>query len=137
MISQIAIYGVLLFAAWMGLVGSLMLLAPDGALSILRMAGSTAVINVAEQVLRFSFGLAMIGAAPLSRFPDAFQWIGLFIAATSVLILLVPRRWHHGYAVWWADKLHPVVVRLLAPIAFAAALVLVYAVMIDLPVVNG
>lgn len=137
MISQIAIYGVLLFAAWMGLVGSLMLLAPDGALSILRMAGSTAVINVAEQALRFSFGLAMIGAAPLSRFPDAFQWIGLFIAATSVLILLVPRRWHHGYAVWWADKLHPVVVRLLAPIAFAAALVLVYAVMIDLPVVNG
>ena len=79
--------------------------------------GLTALINIAEQALRFSFGLAMIGAAPLSRFPDAFQWIGLFIAATSLLILLVPRRWHHGYAVWWADTLHPVVVRLLAPIS--------------------
>lgn len=137
MISQFAIYGVLLFAAWMGLVGCIMLFAPDGALSILRMAGSTALINVAEQALRFSFGLAMIGAAPLSRYPEAFQWIGLFIAATSVLILLVPRQWHHGYAVWWADKLHPVIVRLLAPVSFAVALVLVYAVMIDLPVVNS
>ena len=29
MISQLAIYGVLLFAAWMALVGGIMMLAPD------------------------------------------------------------------------------------------------------------
>jgi len=137
MISQLAIYGVLLFAAWMALVGGIMLLAPDSALSILRMAGSTAVINIAEQSLRFIFGLALMGAAHLSRFPEAFTWIGGFIAVTSVLILLVPRRWHHAYALWWADRLHPTIVRILAPVSFALALVLVYAVMIDLPAPTG
>lgn len=137
MISQLAIYGVLLFAAWMALVGGIMMLAPDGALSILRKAGSTAIINIAEQSLRFTFGIALIGAAHLSRFPEAFTWIGVFIAATSVLILLIPRRWHYAYAVWWADRLRPGMVRLLAPVSFAIALVLVYAVMTDLSAVTG
>ena len=137
MISQLAIYGVLLFAAWMGLVGGIMLLAPEGALSILRMAGSTAVINIAEQTLRLSFGVALIGAAQLSRFPEAFTWIGAFIVVSSLVILAVPRRWHHGYALWWAERLAPVVVRFLAPVSLLIAALLVYAVMIDLPEMTG
>ncbi len=133
MISQMAIYGVFLFAAWMAVAGSLMLFAPKTALFCLRKAGSTAFLNIFELTVRFSFGLALMGAAPLSRFPEAFGWIGLFIAATSVLILLIPRRWHHAYAIWWADILPPLLVRVMAPISFMAALLLVYAVMMDTP----
>lgn len=128
MVSQIAVFGVLLFAAWMGLAGGIMLLAPDWALRLLGKAGSTLLINVAEQVLRFIFGIAMIGAQPVSRFPEVFALAGGFIAITSLLILLVPRRWHHAYAVWWAGHLPPVLVRFLSVPAFAAALALLYAV---------
>lgn len=128
MIETWATYGAWIFAAWLSLVGAVMLITPQAALVMLRKAGSSVPINVAELGLRLLFGLSLIGLSAATSWPKTVLYVGIFLAATSVLILMVPLSWHNGYAVWWADRLPPVLVRLLAPLSFAAAAFLVFAV---------
>lgn len=126
MILTLSTYGIWAFVAWLTLIGVMMALAPRGALALLRRAGSTHAINMFELGARLVFGLSMMGVSAASAFPDVIFYIGAFLAATSVLILVLPLRWHNGYAVWWADRLPPIAVRLFAPLTFAAAAALVW-----------
>jgi len=128
MIAEIARWIVIAFGLWIAAVGVLMALAPQAALSGLARMGSTPIINVTELGLRLAAGLAIWLAADLSRWPDGFRVAGGFVVITSVLLLAIPRRWHHGYAVWWANRLKPLWVRLLAPAALIAGAVVVWSV---------
>jgi hypothetical protein len=128
MFQTLAMYAVWAFLAWLSLVGLTMALAPGAALGLLRRAGSTLAINVGELGMRLIFGLALVGTHGVSRFPEFFLYFGGFMAVSSVLILLIPRRWHSAYAVWWADRLPAWSVRAMAPLTFAAVGALLYAV---------
>jgi hypothetical protein len=128
MFQQVAMYGIWAFTAWLTLIGLIMAFAPARALAMLRLAGSSVLINVGELGMRLVFGLALVGTHPVSKFPHFFLYFGAFMAASSVLILLIPRRWHSAYAVWWANRLPAWFLRVMAPVTFAAAGALLYAV---------
>lgn len=119
---------VVLFGAWLIFVSVVSAVAPKAALWFLGKMASTQLINVTELTLRLIAGLALFFAAPQSLFPELFRIVGGFMAATSVILLMVPRRWHARYAQWWSKTLSPLAVRLLAPVSFAAGTFLIYAV---------
>lgn len=126
MIEHFAYWGVVAFTLWLFVVGAIMAVQPDWALYLLRQAASTLLIHTGELLIRGAFGLAMIAASGSALFPGIFMWIGGFIVASSVLILVLPRRWHVSYALWWADHLPAWLVRGFSAFAFAAAAALIY-----------
>lgn len=69
----------------------------------------------------------MVVRAEASKLPQFFETAGLFIIASSIVLLLIPLRWHSGYAVWWSNRLTPVAVRSLAPFSLVAGASLIYA----------
>ena len=114
-------------AIWLAFIGVLCVLRPDLARRGLASMGSTWPIQIGEHLLRGLFGLGLILAAPISRFPLAFEVAGWFIVATSALILMAPKRWHHAYAIWWAERIPIWAYRIAALPTFAAAAMLIYA----------
>lgn len=82
-----------------------------------------------EHSLRFLAGLVLVLVAPESRAPQLLLIIGGFIAVTSILILMLPRRWHHGYALRCARTLAPWLIRLLSPVSLLAAGALLWTVL--------
>ncbi|WP_300527840.1 hypothetical protein [Maricaulis sp.] len=126
MIEQFAYWGIIAFALWLFAVGAVMAVQPDWALFLLRQAASTLLIHCGELLIRGAFGLAMIAASKSALYPAVFMWIGSFIAASSVVILVLPRQWHAGYSLWWADHLPAWLVRVFSLIAFVAAAALIH-----------
>lgn len=88
-------------------------------LGALRKMASTNLINYTELGLRLLVGLAVIGFAPYTAYTKLLQICGGFLIITAIILMLIPRRWHHAYAVWWADKLKPWQVQLATPLSFA------------------
>ena len=119
MLDIIARWGVIGFGGFLIGVGILALFAPERALGYIRTAGSTNAINYAEITLRMIPAAALVLAAETSEAPGVFRTVGWFMIATSLVLYFVPRKLHHRYAVWWADRLTPTGVRLLSPISLA------------------
>lgn len=117
-----------LIALWLILAGVVMAVNPAYALLVVSRAGSTTALQWLEHSLRCLAGLVLVLVAADSRAPQALTIVGGFLAATSILILLLPRRWHHAYALWCSRVLPPLLVRLLSPIAVVAAGALLWAI---------
>ena len=117
-----------LIALWLMIAGVVMAVRPAYALAVVAKAGSTVGLQWLEHTLRFLAGVVLVLVAPDSRAPQSLLIIGGFIAATSILILLLPRRWHHAYAVWCARALPPWLIRVLSPVSVLAAGALMWAV---------
>lgn len=113
---------------WLIGVSGLMLVKPQTALRLLGKAASTNLINYGEITLRLIAGVALMKSAASSKAPGILHVAGLFIAGTSLVLYVVPRKWHAKYAVWWSERLTPQVVRLLSPFSLAVGLWLIYAV---------
>lgn len=124
--AEAARWAVVLFGVWIIAVGVLMALAPRLALAGLAKAGSTNLVNYGELGLRLAVGIAIWLAAEQTEWPDFFRIAGGFVAVTSIMLMLIPRRWHHAYALWWAQRLKPYWARLLSPAAMAAGGVLIW-----------
>lgn len=124
---QVGLIGSVAAGVWLLAVGAFMALRPQGALQILRLTASTRTINNAEQGLRLLAGVSLLLRAPASKLPQAFEIAGWFIVLSSLLLLVVPLRWHAAYACWWADRLRPAAVRAIAPLSTIAGLGLIYA----------
>lgn len=119
---------VLLAAAlWLVWVGGIMAFRPLYALDLLSRTASSYRINAAEQVPRLLAGAAMMVRADVSRFPPFFEIAGLFIVASSVVLLIVPLRWHNGYAVFWARRIPPIATRMIAPLSVFGGAALLWA----------
>ncbi|MEQ8583324.1 MAG: hypothetical protein RIC30_09685 [Marinoscillum sp.] len=119
----VAIFGVFLIGC-----GLLMLLYPERARRYLSTAGSTPFINYFEISLRMIPAAGLVLAADASLFPEAFRLVGWFMIGTSLVLFLIPRKWHHAYALNAANRLKPIYLRLLSPISFAGGGLLIYAV---------
>ena len=89
--------------------------------------GSTWAIQLGEHGLRGLAGAAMIMRADASKAPLAFEAIGWFVLATSLLILLLPRSWHHAYARWWAARIPTWAFRIASLPTLIGAVLLAYA----------
>lgn len=106
-------------ALWLIGVGLYSLLRPREALIGLSKFASTAFINYTELILRLCVGLAFIARAPLSDYPQISKMLGLFLALSAVIIMLIPRTWHARYSVYWSRTIQPWAVRLLTPLSIA------------------
>ena len=127
MVQQLSLIALCLAGLWLIGIGILMLVQPERCLGILRQTASTRGINNREQGLRLLAGLALILRAPVSKLPGLFELAGWFVALSSLALLLLPLRLHAGYAIFWADRLPPVIVRAIGPLSIAAGAGLVYA----------
>ncbi|WP_435416716.1 hypothetical protein WAB17_07385 [Parerythrobacter aurantius] len=117
---------VLAGAAWLAFVSLVCLFRPERARQALASMGSNWRWQLGEHIPRAIVGLAMILRAPLSKAPAVVEVGGWFLVATSILILLVPMRWHNDYAVWWSERIPLVAYRLLALPTLALAVLLAY-----------
>lgn len=70
--------------------GAAALIAPSRARRFLSAFAQTPRANALESAARLAAGLAFIGAAPRLRIPDLGLGIGLFLAATALLMLVLP-----------------------------------------------
>ena len=125
--SQISAALLVIAALWLGGIGVVMALQPQRALDLLGQTAASYKANFIEQIPRLIAGIALILRAPQSRFPVGFELAGWFIAVSSVALLIIPLRWHAGYARWWAERIPHWAVRTIAPFSIAAAAGLVYA----------
>ena len=110
------------FGLFMIGVSLLILIQPKIALMALRKFASTYFIHFTELGLRALTGLGFIGIAPFTDYVTPLKIWGGFLIITAFIIMLVPRRWHHAYAVWWAGKLKPWHIRLCAPFSLSVGL---------------
>jgi hypothetical protein len=129
MIDEVARWFVFAFGLWLIALSLFMLLRPRNALVLLAKMGSTKVIHYSELGLRFMAGVSMILAAPASHAPEYLTPIGWFVAASSVVLMLLPRSWHAAYSSWWAQRIPPFAVSALAPLSICAGALLAHSVM--------
>ncbi len=104
-----------------------MLARPRRALGYLAAAGSTEPIHISEHALRLLAGAAFFLSAGAMRYPLLFELFGAFLVASSAIVLVLPRRWHHLYALWWANRLSPAAVRCLSPVSITVGGFIFYA----------
>jgi len=84
-------------------------------------------LQFTEQGLRVLAGVALIVRAPASKLPLIFEVAGWLLVATSLLIMLVPVRWHGAYGRWWVGRIPPLAIRLLFPVPMMVGAGLIYA----------
>ncbi|NNJ89508.1 MAG: hypothetical protein HKP53_08900 [Eudoraea sp.] len=125
----VAKYIVVAFGAFIIGVGILMLVYPQKAREILKKAGSTPLINYGELIVRMIPAAGLILAAPVSKYPQFFALLGWFMIGTSIFLMLLPRKYHHAYALKCADILTPTLIRAIAPASFIFGGFLLYAVL--------
>jgi hypothetical protein len=73
-------------------------------------------LTLTEQGLRILAALALIVRSPASKLPWLFEIGGWLILITSMLVIVLPGRWHVAYGAWWSRRLTPGIVRALAPV---------------------
>ena len=111
---------------WLIFAAALMALRPKSALRLLSLTASTRTINNVEQGLRLLAGMALLLRSPASKLPEAFHVVGWFIILSSLVLLVLPLRLHSDYAVWWANRMKPAAVRLIAPLSAIGGIGLIY-----------
>ncbi|MGE0438941.1 MAG: hypothetical protein AB7L66_16425 [Gemmatimonadales bacterium] len=82
----------------------------------LRLLGASAPAHYAEQLSRVVVGAALIGFSPAMRYARVFEVFGWLMVLTSVVLLLMPWRWHQRFA----ERVMPLVVRYLRVYAAGA-----------------
>ncbi|AOL93165.1 hypothetical protein BG023_11208 [Porphyrobacter sp. LM 6] len=112
---------------WLVVVGALMAFRPQRALHILSLTATSHRVNLSEQIPRFLAGAAMVVRADAAKLPQLFEVAGLFIAGSSLALMVIPLAWHNGYAVWWAKRIPPMAVRAIAPFSVIGGMGLVWA----------
>jgi len=112
------------FALWLISIGIWSLIYPHAALKALSKMGSTNLINYTELGLRLIVGLAFLGGASIFQYPQISRIIGWFLVATSIILMIIPRGWHHAYAVYWSKQLPLWSLRLFMPIGISFGLIL-------------
>jgi hypothetical protein len=113
-IQTLALGVILLAAIWLALVGLVMAFAPQRAVRALAAMGSTRAIHFGEHIARATVGIALVLRAGQSSVPLLFTITGWFLLASSIVIMIAPRAWHHRFAAWWAARIPPRVFRALA-----------------------
>lgn len=112
---------VIVFALWIGAAGVAALLRPARARGWIGRFASSHAVNIAEQAWRGLAGAALILRAPRSLEPEIFALAGWVLVATSAALLVIPLRWHAGFARYWAEHLPIALVRLAGLAALAIA----------------
>jgi len=117
---------------WLVAISFLMVLSPHYCLKLFEKMTSSLVasnwrLQLTEQGLRILAGAALIVRSPLSKVPLAFEVAGWCIVISSLLILVLPIRWHGSYGKWCSRWLTTLVLRVLCPVPAIVGAGIVYA----------
>ena len=131
MLQTISLGVVLIAAVWLVGVGLFMTFCPSYAAHLCeRMAAELQASNwrvhVPEQLLRILAGAALIQRSPASKAPLFFGIFGWILVVSSIILLLLPVRWHGGFGNFLRPLLKPRPIRLLSPVPVIAGLGLGY-----------
>ncbi|MDP3673594.1 MAG: hypothetical protein Q8R44_00620 [Novosphingobium sp.] len=118
---------VVVAGVWLIFSGIVALIRPVLATTFIARMGSTVRIHWTEHTVRALAGAGLILASPAAWAPGLFLYGGVFLIATSSLILAAPRSWHARYSQTAARHLTPGLVRLLAPLAMIGGTALIWA----------
>lgn len=121
-------YTLIIFGVFFILVGFLMLFNPSKARETLRKAGSTNLIHFGELTVRLLPATAFILYAESSKIPEAFTIFGWFMIATSIALILIPKRYHNQFSNQAAKVLKPIYFQLIAPFSMLIGLGIIYCV---------
>jgi hypothetical protein len=116
----------LILGIWLIGVSLFMVFAPRRALEALSAMGGSGLVHFVELGLRTAAGFALVLAASSSKTPALIGAIGWFLAASALVIMVAPRRWHATYSNYWARRIPIVAVRLLAPVSALAGGALIW-----------
>ena len=97
---DIAAAGVTLGAAFLVGQGLFILFRLSAARDYLLGFAETLARHLVEQLLRLAFGVCLLLAAGVSSWPLFFNVFGALLIGTSVLLLILPWRWHRRFARW-------------------------------------
>lgn len=122
----LAKYILILLGIFLIAVGFLMLFYPTKARDIIKMAGSTPLINYTEITVRMIPAAALVLYAENSKYSMIFEILGWFMLATSLILYVVPIRIHHQYALKCASILKPLFIRCISPFSFLFGLFIIY-----------
>ena len=126
MLIEIAKWVVIFFGLFIIFIGFIMLVKPKKARTTLRKAGSTNFINYAEITIRLIPATALILHSDFSKYPEAFKIFGWIMLITSLVLYIVPRKFHHKFSMKSADILKPIYFQLISPFAFCFGGLIIY-----------
>lgn len=117
---------IIIFSIVFILAGGIMLIRPTLFRSWIAKAGSTPLINYGEITIRLIPAIAMVYAAPETKLPLFFQLFGWIMIVTSMILYITPRKAHHQLSLGFAEKLKPIYLQGIAPLAFTIGMGLIY-----------
>lgn len=89
---------VLLFSLFLIALGGASLLSPAKAKAFLLGFATSAFTHYLEMALRLIVGGSILSQAPHLRYPGAFTIFGWMLIGTSVVLFLLPWKWHRRFA---------------------------------------
>lgn len=110
----------IIFALWLLVAGVFGVVRPERARQAIGIFASNNMVHFSELLLRICVGLSFIAMAEQLPYGLMFEIFGGFMVASAVVLMFLPRRWHHGFAQYWAENLPLVIVRMGAAFALCA-----------------
>ena len=107
MIENAALAIVLLAALFLLGLAALSFFAPSSAVRFLDGFANSARVHYLEMLVRLTVGFAFVARAPRMLYPNAFLLFGWALVVSTVILLLLPWRWHQRFG----QKFVPPVIR--------------------------
>lgn len=98
MIETVALAVVALAALYLVGLAAVSFFAPAIAARFLNSFAGTARVHYLEITIRLVVGAALVVAAQGMRYSGFFFWFGWVVVVSSLVLLVVPWRWHHRFA---------------------------------------
>lgn len=89
---------IVLVSLYLLALGVASLLSPKAASRFLLGFASSRAMHFTEMFFRIVVGTALVLYAPHMSLPGAFNLLGWVLIVTSMVLLLAPWQWHHGFA---------------------------------------
>lgn len=100
MFTPLLIIPILLASLYLLTLGGASLVSPDRTRLFLASFAGSASAHFLELFIRLILGAALILYAPLMKFPTIFDIFGWVIVVTTIVLALLPWRWHRRFARW-------------------------------------
>lgn len=121
MIQTTALVVICAFALWVAAGSFVAVVRPERARGWIARFAVSHLVNLAEQVWRGLAGAALIVLAPKTLAPELLRIAGLILLASAAALLVIPLRWHSGFARFWSRNLPLPAVRVAGLVGLAAA----------------
>lgn len=111
LLTAISVYLAVISAVWLVGAGIIAVEKPRRAIKLLSKMGGTPAVHFGEHIVRLLVGASFMIGSAVFAYPRLFFAFGSFLAISSILIMILPRAWHHAYAKYWAGRISETIMR--------------------------